>query len=233
MKKINPFYIVSIILMIFLISGCYHIKVDSYKSTITPKGYNFIILPGTTKINKNDLQFQEFSNYIVKILEKKGYTKTDNMGNCQIIVFLNYGIGDPQHIVTSYSVPTYGQISGGTSTYSGTTYGPGGSSTTSGNIYTPPQYGQTGSIPVVDHQTIYNRFLTVEGVDYKEFLKGGEIVQLWKTIITSSGSSGDLRRVFPVMVGGSSEYIGTNTGKQVSITIRENDERVTSIKDLR
>ena len=236
MKKINILYFISIIIMVFFMSGCsrmYRIQIDSYKSSFSPKGNNFFILPGTNQINKNDLQFQEFSNYIVKVLEMKGYSKVDNIENSQVVIFVSYGIGDPQNIVYSYSIPTYGQIGGGTSTFSGSTYGSGGYSTTSGTINTLPIYGQTGSVPVVNHVTIYNRFLTLEGIDFTEFINSGQMVQLWKTMITSSGSSGDLRNVFPLMVGGSSEYIGTNTRKRISITIKENDIRVMSIKNER
>ena len=54
---------------------------------------------------------------------------------------------------------------------------------------------------------------------------------MWKTIIKSTGSSGDLRRVFPVMIGASYKYFDNNTHKEIFVDITdEKDPRVISIK---
>jgi hypothetical protein len=233
----NIIYLVLTFLLILLIfwvlgrSRIYEIQIDGHNSSLTPPGNCFTILPGNGEINKMNPEFQEFSKYIIIALEKKGYKKIDDTDNCQILVFLNYGFGDPQHIINSYSIPKYGQIDGETSFFSGTTYGT--NKTTSETITTLPSYVQTGLKNFLERNAIYNRFLTLEGIDLTEFRRTGQIVQLFKTIVTSSGRSDNLGRVFPIMVGGSSEYIGTNTGKQISVTIGENDIRLTSIKNMR
>ena len=59
-----------------------------------------------------------------------------------------------------------------------------------------------------------------------------EILPLWKTNITSTGSSGDLRLVFPVLVGAAADHLGTNTGHQVVVELGEDDIRVRRVKGL-
>jgi hypothetical protein len=207
------------------------VKIDSYRSDSIPEGKNYILLSGMKDINNTDLQFKEFSTHVIKILNKKGYKNVEKIDNSQLIIFMKYGIGDPSSHVFSYSVPVYGQVGGGTSTFSGNVYGSRGSSTTfGGTVTTLPTYGQVGSTTVVDSGVEYLRFLILESYDTDKYKKNGELVQVWKTNITSRGWMEDLRRIIPVMVVGSEDYIGTNTGKQIRVDMRENDSRVRTIK---
>ncbi len=38
-------------------------------------------------------------------------------------------------------------------------------------------------------------------------------------IVTSTGASGELRTIFPVLIAASKRYIGINTGKKVKIKL--------------
>jgi hypothetical protein len=53
---------------------------------------------------------------------------------------------------------------------------------------------------------------------------------IWKVKMISTGPSGDLRLIFPVMIGAGKEYIGTNTGKSIRVIIAEDDDRVLAVK---
>lgn len=55
---------------------------------------------------------------------------------------------------------------------------------------------------------------------------------LWETDIKSTGSSDDLREVFPVLVAAATPYIGENTGKSVRITLSDNSKEVKFIKGM-
>ena len=70
----------------------------------------------------------------------------------------------------------------------------------------------------------------LDAVDLDEYRKAEKEVQLWKTTVTSNGSSGDLRQVFPILVAASKPYIGSNTGKKLKVMLSEGDKRVTEIK---
>jgi hypothetical protein len=52
----------------------------------------------------------------------------------------------------------------------------------------------------------------------------------WKLYIDSTGSSGDLRRVFPVMIAAARDHLGKNTQGQVEISIDETDPKIAEIK---
>jgi hypothetical protein len=53
--------------------------------------------------------------------------------------------------------------------------------------------------------------------------------QLWKTTVKSEGKSSDLRIVLAYMIAGAVPYFGTDTGKQIDVTIRGHDQRVLDI----
>ena len=82
----------------------------------------------------------------------------------------------------------------------------------------------------VGTRTTYDRYAQIVGYDYQAFLKSREQIELWKTTITSTGSSGDLRKVFPVLIGAASPYIAKNTGKAVLVKLSENDKAVRIVK---
>ncbi len=95
-----------------------------------------------------------------------------------------------------------------------------------------PSYGITGYTTHIDSYTTFFRFIVLDAVDLVEYNHSEKIIQVWKTTVTSRGSSGDLRRVFPVLMAAATPYIGTNTGKQVDVTLTEGDKAVSEIKGL-
>ena len=64
----------------------------------------------------------------------------------------------------------------------------------------------------------------------QHYVRVGEIVPIWKTTVTSTGKSSDIRRVFPVLVTAGDPYWGKNTGQQVGVWLREYDPRVSRMK---
>lgn len=49
---------------------------------------------------------------------------------------------------------------------------------------------------------------------------------MWKLNVVSSGSSGILRDVFPIMIFGAKEYIGKDSKQSVAFEIKENDKEL-------
>jgi hypothetical protein len=181
-------------------------------------------------ISNTDLQFKKFSSYLIEVLNRKGYKHVEKIEDSNLIVFMKYGIGDPSSQIFSYSVPIYGQVGGGVSTFTGTSYGPRGTVTTQGTIMTPPKFGQIGSTPIVMSQTMYQSFLILESFDTEKYRTTKELVPVWKTNVTSRGRMDDLRTILPIMIIGSEEYIGTDTEKQISVNVNVDDERVKSLR---
>lgn len=221
--------------IIIIIQGCsfgprFRMTVDSISAPEAISKTNFILFPGLENIDTNSLQYREYAAYIERALTLRGFTKAKDFGEANIAIFLGYGIGDPQKEQYSYSLPTWGKT-GVSSSY---TYGKvttkGNSSTYSGTTTYTPSYGVTGSKTYSGTRTNYFRYVWLYAFDLDEYKKTEKKVQLWKTTVTSTGSSGDLRQVFPILVAASSPYIGENTEKQVKVILSENDKQVIEIK---
>lgn len=220
--------------VLLAIGGCattrFVVQVDSLTAPERRSGSSYILLPGREDVAANDLQYREFEAYVERALNKRGFVKATSLEEADTAILLNYGIGEPQTTTYTYSLPVYGQTGGGTATYSGSTYGSGGYSHTTGTIQQQPTYGVVGSQTHTGSVTTYFRYLILDAVDLSAYRESQEIVPVWKTTITSTGSSGDLRRVVPVLVGAATEHIGTNTGQQVTVELQESDRRVLEVR---
>ncbi len=178
----------------------------SIKSLAAPdagsKGKTFFITSATQNINDNDLEFLEVARYIENALSQKGYVRTDNIENADILMRLAFGIGNPQAstetVVTShgYSYPVGWMW------------------------FTAPPQTQTVKT------TTYMRNLILEAYDLKDPKRKS---QIWKTTVKSEGTSPDLHRVLAYMVAAASKYFGTNTGSQIDVRISGTDARVLDI----
>jgi len=224
-----------VILFLILLQGCianpkYHIDIDSISATNSKVGNSFILIPGTKEIKEGDLQYQEFSGYIIKALESKGYKKVSSILDADLAIYLVYGIGDPETQQYTYSVPIYGQTGVSSSTTSGTITSNGNYS---GRTTHTPTYGVTGSSMRTKSYTTYFRYMILEAIDVQEYKKTKVEKQVWKTTVTSTGSSGDLRQVFPILVAASKSYIGTNTGRKIQVKLLESDKSVLAVKGIK
>lgn len=186
-----------VIIFMTLLAGCtstgqptFSVSVDSLASPVAMTKKTYLLIPGNQGINKNDLQFQEYENYLKRVLNGKGYIAANSQDDADLVIVLSYGIGDPQAQQYSYSIPTWGKtgVSSANTYGTATTYG----NTTSVNATTTytPTYGVTGSTTLTGTRTTFFRYALITGYDYTEFKKSNKEVQIWKTTISSTGSSG-------------------------------------------
>jgi hypothetical protein len=178
------------------------------------------------------LQFKEFATYIHRALLAQGFTKAESLERAEIAIFLAYGIGDPQEHSYTYALPVWGQTGVSSSTTFGTlkTYGSFG--TYSGTTTYTPTYGITGYATQVGTYTTYFRFMLLNAYDLDAYKKENKLSGVWKTTATSTGSSGDLRRVFPILVAASKQYFGLNTEQKIEILLEETSPAVIEIKGI-
>ena len=218
---------------LFLFVACatttkYTVNVSSLASPQFNSGQTFDVVPRDNSIQKTDLQFQEYKSYVVRALQANGFKLIEDGAPPEMVVFLDYGIGDPQTKVRSYSVPVFGKTgvssTNTTGTYTNNTYNQTTTST--------PTYGVSGYRSGVTSYDVYTRRIIIEGFSLADWETKGELVPAFETAILSTGSSGDLRAVFPVMIGAASQYIGRSTDKSVSVTLAESDQRVVAVKAI-
>ncbi len=221
---------------IFFLTGCaqktkFHIYVDSIGESSKSK-MNYILLSGNKKVNVDDLEFKEYATYINRALKKKGFIQS-SFENANIAIFLDYGIGEPKENSYSYSLPTYGKTGVSSSTTYGTVNTYGNSASYSGTTYNTPSYGITGSQSYSGTHTTYHRYAILSATDLAKYKINNKTIQLWKTTISSTGSSGDLRRVFPLLITASQNYLGTNSTQKIKILLSEDDKEVLEIKGVK
>ena len=67
-------------------------------------------------------------------------------------------------------------------------------------------------------------------MDLPTFIRSNVVVPLWRTTMTSSGSSGDLDVAFPIMMAAGQPYLAANTGEQIQRVLTETSPEVVAIR---
>lgn len=224
--------------LVLVLSGCatvsqsyFKVSVDSLASPSAQEKHTYILLPGNEGVTRDDLQFKEYAQYLVRVLDAKGFVMAQNADDADVAIILSYGIGNPQKEQYSYSLPVWGQTGVSSSTTYGNINSYGNSASYSGTTTYTPRYGVTGYSSHIGTRTTYFRYAVIAGYDFKEFKETKRQVQIWTTSITSTGTSGDLRQMFPILISASVPYLATNTGQKVQVYISENDKVVRAVKE--
>ena len=228
------------VLLILLISGCatfsdlgrlrFEVAVDSLASSEASFKKTYLLLPGNQGVKEADLQFQEYAAYLKRVLETKGYVYTTLKEDADLVIYLAYGIGDPETYQYAYSLPVWGHTGYLTSRAVIAETDAEGETTYRGYTAYTPTYGIRGYSTYIDTRTAYRRFALITAYDYEQFKKDKKEVQLWKTTITSIGISDDLRRIVPVLMAASIPYLATDTGHKVYVTLTEADDVVLKVR---
>lgn len=234
-----------IVLVTVLASGClpptdvpshplrtvFAIQVDALRDSATaPAKKSYALFPGLEGVADADLQYREVARYARKALAARGFTEAADPAKAEIAIFLNYGIGEPRTTYFTYSYPVLGIVGPETYTFHSTTVGEAGRTTTTGTLEPFPRVGVVGTETRIGSATVYFRFLVFEAIDVVRSREAKKPIPTWKTIVTSTGSSGDLRRILPALVVAGQPHLGEHTDHQVDVLLEETDP---AILDLR
>jgi hypothetical protein len=212
MKKLVTF--LAIAAMGCCLSGCaalYNVKVNGY----TEAGMARQIAPGSSfyvienKEAKNPLLEKEVKDKINKLLESQGYPLT-TFDKADYFLFFGYGLGEPRSVIIG--IPDY---AGGC--------GWGMSFVTPGSgcyRLAPPL------VTYVPYTTLYDRWLLINVVEGPLFRTQKVSRPVWVGEARSTGASSDLRTVLTYLLVADFREFGKNTGKAVTVEIKENDPAV-------
>ncbi|MBI3903345.1 MAG: BON domain-containing protein [Nitrosomonadales bacterium] len=230
-----------LILLAALLGGCAGINarptitvnVDAIASGQASYKKTYWLMPGNAGISIDDLQFQEYAGYIRRGLISSSFRESQKLEDADIVIFVSYGIGDPQLHTSTYSLPVWGQTGYSGSMTTGTVNSYGGN--LSYNSYTTytPTYGITGYSTHIQQVTTYFRYLVLDAYDIDAYKRDKKFSQVWRSTTTSTGSTGDLRYVMPALVIGSFKNWGVSTGQRVSSTFAIDDPAVENLRTLR
>ena len=186
----------------------------------------YTLEPADKSISKNDLQFEEYCRYVDSAMSKNGYLKADSTDDANVAVYFYYGIGNPKEHQYSFSLPTLAQT--GVSlpvredTLTHTAVEEAGTAA--------PRHEITRYQQLQENNATYYRYLALSAIDLQKYKDDGQIVELWRMEASSAGSSSDLRVVVPILVAASAKYIGKDTGRAISIVVKDDDPEVTEIR---
>lgn len=221
-----------------LLSSCgasltrFSIDVDAISSPLASGKSTYILIPGNTEVAITDLQFQEYAGYLVSALDSQGFEIAETFDQADLVITLSYGIGDPQTNTYTTAIPVFGQTGVASSTTTGTATTIGNRTNINTTTTNNPTFGITGYTTGTRTETTFYRYAQVIAFDYEVFQREQEALELWRTTTTSTGSSGDLRRVFPVMMGAAAQYLGQNSTQRQNVVLTESANEVLMVKGL-
>ncbi|MFZ5447528.1 MAG: DUF4136 domain-containing protein [Thermodesulfobacteriota bacterium] len=209
-----------LVLMGFSLAGCasyYNVKVNGYTAPVAAgeikPGSTFFVMEN--KEAKNPLLEQEIRDKITKLLEVRGYPVTTTFDKADYYLFFGYGLGEPR----SVGVPEYyGGVGWGWGWGGGWGCGWGGPAVCLGG----PPYGYWWT----DIVTLYDRWLQINVVEGPPYRTQKISRSVWVGEARSTGFSSDLRTVLNYLLVANFKEFGKNTGKAVTINIKQDDPAV-------
>jgi len=211
----------TLFLLGFTLVGCttYQVRVTTFHN-LSPKpdealtiNKTFDVVPAQ-KTMKGSLGFEAKAGMISARLEQFGMKR--NKKSPELLVYLGYAIGDGR--TKSGSSPVYGQTGGGSTAFSGSTFGSGGSTRFSGNAYSTPTYGVTGYQSY--SYTQYTRTMSIDIVDVEGSTKD-DVKKVYEARVRSVGSSGVIDKVVPYMIEAVFRDFPGQSGKTKKYSISE------------
>jgi hypothetical protein len=236
-------YLILAVSLVYFTAGCatlqratgvgsvFIVNVDAVCANVATRGHSYLLWPGEKGLTPNDLLFREYAKYIEPILAKAGYTRVVSAEQADIIVIADYGIGSPRVSTSTTSLPIYDFVGGSTSHVTVNTMTPYGSSMTTGTITEMPTYQQVGTRQVTNTSVGYMRYVVLRAFAAYRLETDRTPIEVWRTTITSSGSSNDLRKVFPYMMIAAQRYVGKQTAHSEEVTLSGWDGRVRRLVD--
>ncbi len=196
-------------------------SVSSLASEDSSTFKSYVLIPSSNSVSINDLQFKEYSSYVKRLLKKNGYKDSQDKENPDLVIFVGYGIGEPEQSQYTYSMPIFGTTPTGVYTLNATSTNNGGTTQLDGTLTQQRALAVTGYSTHTNIRTNYTRHLELYAVNLSEYQLTGEILPVWQSTVVSRGSNGDLRYVFPYLVAALDGLVGIDSGSSVDVTVRQ------------
>jgi len=197
----QTFLSAAVALGVALLSGCatgYSVNVSSIKAPEALPGKSYVLRSGMKDTSEQDLLFREFSAYVNRALEKRGYTRASDLEHADLAMLLSYDI-----------IPGGSEYEARYSTY-----------------FLPSNRPYTGRYVVQTTSRTVPQFyaaMMLKAVSAGAYRSGAES-QLWVTRATALTEGDDLRAIFPLLVAGAMPYLGSETKEQITSFVTVADE---------
>lgn len=230
--KHTTFALTAFMAAFLLLSGCatgLTVQVNAIADTdLKPTGMHYVLLNGNAEGREDDLFFREFSAYFTRVLDNKGYQQVKTRDQADIEIFFRYNVSDGRSGIHTFTRPIYESIGGNTIRFSETKTDAAGTTTTTGTVHIPVSYQYVGTAVESHSYTVFTSSIALEA--YVVMPKPGTPPILWKTLISSTSNSNDLRAIMPMMAVAAEPYLGSNSGKQQTIHIKFDNPKLIAIR---
>lgn len=208
--------------------GCASIKsfkVDAIAANNSISGRTYHMIPANPQVPDNDLRFIEASGIIEKALSSRGYIRKSDSASADLIIALEYSVGQPETVTTSrpaepidpdfgfyhmVRVPVRNRM--------------GGLCYVRTMVWSPDYaYMDRGDVITT---TYYEKHLAMTA-----FTNDGskDLPQLWSVVVMERDDSSDIRSLLPMMAVTAVKYAETDTKGQVSSRLDSQDPDVLRI----
>jgi hypothetical protein len=198
----------------------------------TADSTRYVLLNGNGEGLENDLFFREFSAYFIPLLTQKGYQQVATRDKADIEIFFRYAVSDGRSGIQTFAHPIYETFGGNVISFTETkTDSSGTTTTTQGTVHVPLQTQYVGTSVESRSYTEYTCSAALEAYSINSTdEKTGQPVILWKTLMSSTGDTNDIRTVMPFMAAAAAPYLAGNSGTAITVRLKPDDPRVVKIK---
>ena len=202
-------------------------------SKISSSANRYVLLNGNAEGQENDLFFREFSSYFIPLLAKKGYQRVKSREAADIEIFFRYAVSDGRSGIYTFTRPIYETVGGNTIHFTETkTDGAGTTTTTEGTVHVPLQTQYVGTVVESSSYVEYTATAALEAyrINRDDTTKEQPHI-LWKTLMSTTSDTHDLRTIIPIMAAAAEPYLTGNSGASKTIRLKLDDPRVKQIKN--
>ena len=215
-------------------TGCsttYAVKVDAITKPAVADAASYRIKNKNASVEEDNLRYKEAANYVKTALSGRGLYEAPPDVTPDIIVELDYGIAPPSVRMEETSVPIYAQTGGGVNYTPMPVTDPKGNVTVrTVPVYEPTRSELVGYRDVVTPVAVYEKYLHISARENKPASEGKAPAEIWSVNTSLEDESKDLRKYLPLLASASMESIGTDTGSQRTVKLKESDQNVGFVK---
>jgi hypothetical protein len=190
-----------------LLAGCAttQVTVDSLAKPKAEASISYQLNDLNPLATGNPLRYQEAVGYVQTALSGKGLYEAPKGSQVDLVIDFEYGI-DPADVRQT----VYAGMDGLRDLVKGTVGG---------------TFGEDVTTTIV-----YKKFIKLTARETAPRVEGHPPVEVWTITVTSEGESRDLRKILPILVAASIEYIGKDSHGETIINLKDNDPAIAFVK---
>jgi hypothetical protein len=211
--------------------GCAHpattktcdVTASAFAAPYSEASVSYVVFPLNQGVDPKDPEFLEYKSYLTRALTARGYHAAESLESAELAVFLGYGVGSPDRHESSYHMlfAEHGL--------------------TPPDAATENHHGRKAAVlassrddeassPPSDGAPPFTRYAIINAVDVPQYLLERRLTRVWSTRIVSIGHTADLRAMFPVILAGAWDLLGTNSRGPVRRRLEVNGAEVLWLK---